>query len=56
MRFVRHLFFERDIIGIVDHIAEVTGGDTAAVLRQLDEIDVLPEAILDNPASGTRLD
>lgn len=55
MRFVRHPFFERDLIGIVDHIVEVTQGDTAAALRRLDEVDALLKAIADNPASGLRL-
>ena len=55
MRLVRHPFFERDLIGIVDHIIEVTPGDTASVLRRLDEIDALLEAIAENPTSGVRL-
>lgn len=54
MRFVRHPFFERDLIGIVDHIIEVTQGDAAAY-RRLDEVDALLQAIRDNPTSGTRL-
>jgi len=56
MNFIRHPFFERDLIGIVDHIVEVTEGDTAAALRRLDEIDALLEAIVENPTSGVRLD
>lgn len=56
MRFVRHPFFERDLIGIVDHIVEVTDGDAAAALRRLDEIDLLLEAIVENPTSGVRLE
>lgn len=55
MRFVRHPFFERDLIGIVDHIIEVTDGDAAAANRRLDEIDVLIQKIAANPASGARL-
>ncbi len=55
MRFVRHPFFERDLIGIVDHVLEVTQGDTAAALRRLDEIDDLLDAIAENPTSGVRL-
>lgn len=55
MRFVRHPFFERDLIGIVDHIVEVTRGDTNAAVRRLDEVDALLQAIKDNPASGIRL-
>ncbi|KIC39836.1 hypothetical protein RA27_17455 [Ruegeria sp. ANG-R] len=56
MRFVRHPFFERDLIGIVNHIVEVTEGDTAAALRRLDEIDTLLEAIVEEPTSGVRLE
>lgn len=55
MRLVRHPFFERDVIGIVDHIVEVTRGDTGAARRRLDEIDDLLGSIKDNPTSGTRL-
>jgi plasmid stabilization system protein ParE len=55
MRFVRHPFFERDLIGIVDHIVEVTQGDTTAALRRLDEVDALLRSIAENPASGVRL-
>ena len=55
MRFVRHPFFERDLIGIVDHIVEVTEGDIAAASRRLDEIDVLLQEISANPTSGARL-
>ncbi len=56
MRFVRHPFFERDLIGIVDHIVEVTQGDAGAALRRLDEVDALLRSIADNPTSGTRLE
>ncbi|SMD14296.1 hypothetical protein [Primorskyibacter flagellatus] len=55
MRFVRHPFFERDLIGIIDHIVEVTDGDVAAAERRLDEVDALLAAIASNPASGVRL-
>jgi len=55
MRFVRHPFFERDLIGIVDHIVEVTDGDVAAASRRLDEIDALIQEISANPTSGARL-
>lgn len=55
MRFVRHPFFERDVIGIVDHIVEVTDGDVAAASRRLDEIDALIQEISANPTSGARL-
>ena len=56
MRFVRHPFFERDLIGIVDHIVEVTQGDTGAALRRLDEVGALLRSIAENPTSGTRLE
>lgn len=55
MRFVRHPFFERDVIGIVDHIVEVTDGDVAAASRRLDEIDAILQEISANPTSGARL-
>jgi plasmid stabilization system protein ParE len=55
MRFIRHPFFERDLIGIVNHIFEVTDGDVAAASRRLDEVDALLEAIASNPNSGFRL-
>src|SRR6056297_2657878 len=55
MRFIRHPFFERDLIGIVNHIVEVTDGDVAAASRRLDEVDTLLEAIASNPNSGLRL-
>jgi len=55
MQFVRHPFLERDLIGIVDHIVEITDGDFAAASRRLDEVDALLEAIADNPTSGVRL-
>ncbi len=56
MRFVRHPFFERDLIGIVDHIIEITQGDTGAALRRLDEVDALLRSIAANPTSGVRLE
>ena len=55
MRFIRHPFFERDLIGIVNHIVEVTDGDVTAASRRLDEVDTLLEAIASNPNSGVRL-
>ena len=54
MRFIRHPFFERDLIGIVNHIVEVTGGDVAAASRRLEEIDALIQEISANPTSGAR--
>ena len=55
MQFIKHPFFERDLIGIVDHILEVTDDDIAAAGRRLDEIDILLQAIASNPTSGVRL-
>lgn len=55
MHFVRHPFFDRDLIGMVDHIVDVTGGDVAAAERRLDEVDVLLASIASNPTSGVRL-
>ena len=55
MRFVRHPFFERDLVGIVDHIVEITDGDIAAAGRRLDEVDALLETIASSPNSGVRL-
>ena len=54
MRFIRHPFFERDLIGIVNHIVEVTGGDVAAASRRLEEIEALIQEISANPTSGAR--
>jgi plasmid stabilization system protein ParE len=56
MRLVRHPLVRRDVLGIVDHILETTGGNLAAAERRLDEIDALLEAIAANPASGVRLE
>lgn len=55
MHFVRHPFFERDLIGIVEHIVNVTDGDIAAADRRLGEVDVLLQTIATNPTSGVRL-
>ena len=55
MRLVRHPFVERDLIGIADHIVDVTEGDIAAAQRRLDEVDALVRSILSNPLSGMRL-
>lgn len=55
MQFVRHPFFERDLIGMVDHIVHVTDGDVAAAARRLDEVDALLDSIASNPTSGVRL-
>jgi plasmid stabilization system protein ParE len=55
MKLVPHPFVERDIDGIADHIVATTGGDVAAALKRLDEIDALIASILSNPGSGRRL-
>ena len=55
MRQSRHPLVERDLIGIVEHIVEVTNGDFAAAERRLDEIDALLRSIAANPSSGIRL-
>lgn len=55
MRLVRHPFVERDLLGIVDHIVEVTRGDVSAARRRLDEVDELLQSIEANPRSGVRL-
>lgn len=41
MRQSRHPLVERDLIGTVEHIVEVTQGDFNAAARPLDEIDDL---------------
>ena len=55
MRFVRHPFFELDVIGIVDHVVEVTQGVNEAGDRRLDEVDVLLLAFVVIQSSGLRL-
>ena len=55
MRQIRHPLVERDIIGIAEHIVDVTQGDFAAARRRLDQIDDLLHAISQNPTSGARL-
>lgn len=55
MRLVRLPFVERDLIGMVDHILDVTQGDVVAAERRLDEVDALIASILENPRSGARL-
>jgi hypothetical protein len=54
MRVVRHPLVHRDLLALMDHIVEVTGGDFAAAGRRLDEVDELVTAIASNPVSGTR--
>lgn len=55
MRLVCHPFVERDLIGMVDHIVDVTLGDVAAAERRLDEVEALIASILETPRSGVRL-
>ena len=55
MRQSKHPLVERDLIGIVEHIVEVTQGDFDAAARRLDEIDDLIRDIAANPLSGMRL-
>lgn len=55
MRQSKHPLVERDLIGIVEHIVEVTQGDFDAAARRLDEIDDLIRDISANPTSGMRL-
>jgi hypothetical protein len=55
MRVVRHPLVTHDLLALVDHIVEVTGGDIGAAVRRLDEIDLLLERIAANPLSGVRL-
>lgn len=52
MRHSKHPLVERDLIGIVDHIVEVTQGDFAAAALRLDEIDDLLRDIAANPMCG----
>ena len=55
MRQIRHPFVDRDLIGILDHILDVTEGNFAAASRRLNEIDDLLSAIGETPLSGARL-
>lgn len=55
MRQSKHPLVDRDLIGIVEHIVEVTQGDFDAAARRLDEIDELLRDIAANPTSGMRL-
>lgn len=55
MRLIRHPLVARDLTALVEHILEVTGGDTAAAGRRLDEIEAMLRDISSNPLSGTRL-
>ena len=55
MRQSKHPLVERDLVGIVEHILDVTQGDFDAASRRLDEIDALIRDIAANPMSGMRL-
>jgi plasmid stabilization system protein ParE len=55
MRQSKHPLVERDLVGIVEHIMDVTRGDFDAAARRLDEIDALIRDIAANPTSGMRL-
>lgn len=55
MQVIRHPLVGQDLIGLVDHIVEVTQGDFAAASRRLDEVDALLVDIASNPLSGMRL-
>ena len=55
MRQSKHPLVDRDLIGIVEHIVEITQGDFNAAARRLDEIDDLLCDIASNPTSGMRL-
>jgi plasmid stabilization system protein ParE len=55
MRQSKHPLVERDLVGIVEHIVEVTQGDFDAAARRLDAVDALIRDIAANPTSGMRL-
>ena len=55
MRQSKYPLVERDLIGIVEHIVEVTQGDFGTAARRLEEIDDLIRDIAANPTSGMRL-
>lgn len=55
MRQSKHPLVDQDLIGIVDHIVDVTQGNFEAAARRLDEIDALLHDIAENPTSGMRL-
>lgn len=55
MRQSKHPLVEQDLIGIIEHIVEVTHGDLEAALRRLDEVDALLREIAEAPTSGMRL-
>jgi hypothetical protein len=55
MRQSKHPLVERDLVGIVEHIVEVTQGDFDAAARRLDVVDALIRDIAANSTSGVRL-
>lgn len=55
MRIVRHPMVARDLRALATHIFDSTGGDLAAALRRLDEVEALIAAIAENPQTGARL-
>jgi hypothetical protein len=55
MRVVRHPLVDQDLVALVDHIVEVTGGDFAAAAKRLDEVEDLIADISTKPLSGLRL-
>lgn len=55
MRLVRHPLVGRDLMAMVDHIVDITQGDSLAAARRLDEVDHLLGDIASNPQSGIRL-
>lgn len=55
MRVVRHPLVDQDLVALVEHIVEVTGGDFAAAARRLDEVEYLVADIFTKPLSGVRL-
>lgn len=55
MRQSKQPLVEPDLVGIVDHIVEVTQGNFDAAFQRLDEIEALLVSISANPTSGMRL-
>lgn len=55
MRPIRRPLVGRDLIALVDHIAEATQGDFVTAERRLGEVDVMLADIAANPISDARL-
>lgn len=55
MRLIRHPLVARDLMALVEHILDVTGGNIPAAERRLNEIEAMLQDISDNPLSGARL-